>query len=110
MSINFIATTKLIHALNDSEYTAVELIEITGFGNTIYRWIRKLHDLKLIYIIDWKRSGKIWAPVYTWGFEKEDKPKPKAMTQAEYNARAKRKKQLALLQAAGIRINERLNR
>lgn len=108
MSINVTAVIKLCELLNDSEYSQDQLQELIGLHpQSMGRWMKRLRDKKLIYIIDWERRGKIWVAIWTWGYMMKDKMKPKPMSSAEYNLRARAKKKLLGLQSSTVRFSER---
>ena len=69
-----------------------ELVGVTE--GTICRWIRLLRNKKLIYISKWERPGLAgnWVPCFAWGIGEIDAERPKAMSQREYDLRARAKK------------------
>jgi hypothetical protein len=86
------AILKLIcTSLSKQALTQKELIEITGLANsTISRWLALFHRKpNCVYIADWKRTSDRgqWAAMWAWGYLGFDKPKPKPLTMAQYNAR-----------------------
>jgi len=94
LAANATAFAELCLLLNDSEYTKEELSEKTGLViGTVTKWMAILQRRKLVYICEW-RKGIAGAPaaVWAWGYEKSDAPRPKPMTQAQYDARRRAKK------------------
>jgi transcription initiation factor IIE alpha subunit len=80
------AFSELCLHLNDGEYTKVQLVEKTGLSmNTVIKWLNSLIRRKLVYICDWTRPARgCPAAIYTWGYMRTNKPRPKPKTTAEY--------------------------
>lgn len=111
MTIDFTAVNTLIQALNESDHTQIELQNLTGLGtHAIGRWMREFVKRKFIYVCEWRRSGKIWVAVYSWGFEQDSVPRPARLTQSEYNRRAKAKKKSMALHSSSVNIFREGNR
>lgn len=94
LAVNAAAFAELCLLLNSGEYTKAQLTEKTGIViGTTTKWMKMLERRKLIYICDWL-VGPVGQPaaVWTWGFEVENAPRPKPMTQAQYSDRYRNKK------------------
>lgn len=100
---NVAALKVLLNAIAIRPRTQPEIIELSGLCNsTVSRWLRFLHastkeTKNLVYIADWRRTGRGGNPSACWalGYGMADVPKPKPLTQAEYSRRSKQKKLLA---------------
>lgn len=62
--------------------------EIGVAPNCAYRHLKELWTMEFIHICAWERNYHHWMPVYKWG-NKEDKPRPAPLTNAEKRARVK---------------------
>ncbi len=110
MTIDCIALKKLIWALNNGNYKQKTLQQICGLSNaSMARWMKMLRGRvgrggkpieRLIYIESWTKSGNQTVPVYTWGIETPDAPRPPPMTPKQYNERARIKYKLKQQTAA----------
>lgn len=59
-------------------YTVTELREQLQLSHSgSWRIISTLREMELIYVIDWKKVNKVWAPMYAWGYKRANKVKPK---------------------------------
>lgn len=45
--------------------------------------LNSLHDARLIHVVAWERSGTAIMPVYAWGVDAADVPRPPALTRHE---------------------------
>lgn len=77
-----------------------EIREHTGLSQTtVNRWLAVLHTRprNLIYISAYKRSATVgpYTEYYSFGFCEYDVPRPKALTKAQRNMRAKLKAAVA---------------
>lgn len=94
MAGNATAFAELCLLLNNGEYTKNQLADKTGLViGTIIKWVKMLERRKLIYICGWQ-IGPVGQPaaIWTWGFEMDNVPRPKPMTQAQYSDRYRNKK------------------
>lgn len=89
------AMKELILALHKGPVSKYTLQDLTGLGNTtVSRWMQMLHRSELVYIADWSRVGTRgnWTAMWAFGYQRADKPKPKALTNAEYLKRYRLRK------------------
>lgn len=83
---------------NREAYTATDLAHELGVHvRTAQRHLKELYMLDLMYICGWDKEYHQTVPVYKWG-NKEDAPRPTALTKvqiaARYRERKKRAKQI----------------
>ena len=81
ISINhhLLAKTWKLFQFSEREMSAHDLAHELEIGMvTAYRWVRTIHEFRLIYISGWKADsiGRFNTPIYSAG-NKLDKPKPK---------------------------------
>jgi len=108
MSIDVVAITTLLHALNEGTYSQIQLQEMTGMCNqSIGRWLRAVKKKKLIFIAEWHKHGKVWVAYYQWGFEEPDAPKPKPLTNKEHCSNYAERVRKNLLHSNSVRLSER---
>ena len=100
---NVSALKILLNAIALMPKTQPQIIELTGLCNsTVSRWLRYLHistpeTKNLVYIAEWRRTGKAGNPSACWalGYGMADalKPKPISNAQANKNWRNKQSRQ-----------------
>lgn len=97
MSINLIATVKMLELLNKGDVSAKTLLQETGFADikVIYRWLRLLQRKQLVYINRWS-----WhTPYYSWNSDGErnaTKPRMKSGKERSALYRARLREQARL--------------
>lgn len=108
MSIDIVATTTLIHALNDGTYSQLQLQEMTGMCNqSIGRWLRVLKAKHLIHVAEWHKHGKVWVAYYQWGYEEPDAVKPRALSNREHCQNYAARLAKRAMHSSNVKFNER---
>lgn len=85
-----------IRALTEEPHSRAELSELTGLHPlAIGRWVRALHDSKVIHVAGWAQDpkGGYTIALYRFGLDKPDKPQPARLTGAQRWARTKTKRE-----------------
>lgn len=93
---NAAALVELISKLTKGNFSKEELMLHCGISPyTVVKWMRLLKSKKLVCVADW-RVGLVGQPaaLWTWDPGGVDAPRPKPMTQKEYNERSRIRKQL----------------
>lgn len=87
----------LLFLLDQKPLTKDEIIAKTGLSiGAALNWVNTLHadyPRNVLYIVNWIRKGDrgCWQAVYGLGPGMADEPKPKALTEKEYERRRKNK-------------------
>lgn len=95
-SANGIAFAEVCLQLQLGNSTKDEIAKHVGIGiNTLIKWMRYLEARKLIYICDYRRNSNCgqWAAVWAWGYDEKNVAKPVKLTQAQYSANSRLRKQ-----------------
>jgi DNA-binding IclR family transcriptional regulator len=80
---------------NKEAYTASDLAHELGVHvRTAQRHLKELYVLDLVYICGWDKEYHQTVPVYKWG-NKDDEPRPTALTKAQIAARHRERKKRA---------------
>ena len=112
-SIHIRTFCAMLRMLHDGDVTKTKLMAELGLGSgTVVKWLRLLGSDqpnragRLVYISGWERPGVRgnWAAQWSYGFEMSDAPKPKAMTQQQYQQRyrANKRGHLQLVQGSKL--------
>lgn len=97
-NIQLLSFKHILNLLHKKPLNLYELEELTGLANnTVNRWIRLLHSNyphNLIYIHHYDRTGSRgnWTRYWAVGIGFQDAPKPKPLTNSEYNKRWRHRK------------------
>lgn len=68
---------------------------------TAQRHLTHLHAENHVFVMSWSRQKGGMLPLYAWGFDQKDAPRPKSISSVD-RSRAYRQKQLIKLGAFGI--------
>ena len=84
----------IIGYLMRDDYAVAGLTRTLGLrdkhSGRILKYVRALHDLGIVYVTDWTKTG---CPIYRLqaiAFEHDDEPKPLAISTIKRHARAER--------------------
>lgn len=94
LSVSAMTMAEMIKLLHEKEYSKTDLQDKLGIANnTVQRWLEVLHSRRLIHIAGWRKGARgNPAALWAYGYECEDVPKPKPLTQTEYTQRYRAKK------------------
>ena len=99
-SIHIRTFCMLLRLLHEGDVTRDQIMERLGItDSTASRWLSLLGANnpimpgRLVYVSGWIRAGSRgnYARQWSYGFEMEDAPKPKPMTQTQYSQRYRAK-------------------
>jgi hypothetical protein len=96
ISLEAIAWKHMIALMCVRETNRAQIREATGLSQTtVNRWLAVLHQApnNLIYISKYTRSATVgpYTEWYSFGFCQQDVPRPRPLTKAERNRKARRK-------------------
>lgn len=94
LAANPIAFGELCYHLNNGYYTRAQLKELVGITDgTLRKWLTILRRRRLWYVWDYQKNPAGHpTEILAWGFEMCDAPRPKPMTQAQYEERRRMKR------------------
>lgn len=107
MSIEAIAWKQMIALMCAREVTRAHIREHTGLSQTtVNRWLAVLRQApgNLVYISRYTRSVNVgpYTEWFSFGYCQQDVPRPKPLTRAERNKRARRRNRIITDQTQGV--------